>query len=86
MTFGAVSALLTATTRRARAWRELSALELGSILVGVTIGAGVYEAAARVFASVSSEAEALGVWGAGGVLLLLGAHRVRRGLQRRAGT
>lgn len=44
-----------------------------SIIVGIVIGAGIYETAPLVFASVSSPAQAMGVWLAGGALSLIGA-------------
>jgi basic amino acid/polyamine antiporter, APA family len=44
-----------------------------SIIVGIVIGAGIYETAPLIFASVSSPAMALSVWLLGGVLSLVGA-------------
>ncbi len=44
-----------------------------SIIVGIVIGAGIYETAPLVFANVSSPLVALGVWALGGVLSLVGA-------------
>jgi amino acid transporter len=44
-----------------------------SIIIGIVIGAGIYETAPLVFANVSSPAAGLMVWIAGGVLSLVGA-------------
>lgn len=44
-----------------------------SIIIGIVIGAGIYETAPLVFANVSSPAAGLLVWVAGGVLSLIGA-------------
>ncbi len=44
-----------------------------SIIVGIVIGAGIYETAPLIFASVSSPGMALLVWVMGGVLSLVGA-------------
>jgi amino acid transporter len=44
-----------------------------SVIVGIVIGAGIYETAPLVFANVSSPAQAFGVWLAGGALSLVGA-------------
>jgi amino acid transporter len=44
-----------------------------SIIIGIVIGAGIYETAPLVFANASSPAQALGIWVAGGVLSLVGA-------------
>src|SRR5688572_4885306 len=44
-----------------------------SIIIGIVIGAGIYETAPFVLANVKSPAHALGVWALGGVLSLIGA-------------
>jgi amino acid transporter len=44
-----------------------------SIIVGIIVGAGIYQSPADVFASVPGPVAALGVWLLGGVLSLLGA-------------
>ena len=44
-----------------------------SIIVGIVIGAGIYETAPAVFANAGSPALALGVWLLGGELSLVGA-------------
>src|SRR5690242_20214365 len=44
-----------------------------AIIVGIVIGAGIYETAPLVLAHVSSPLVALGVWALGGVLSLVGA-------------
>jgi amino acid transporter len=44
-----------------------------SIIVGIVIGAGIYETAPFVFQNVSGSLPALGVWAVGGVLSLIGA-------------
>jgi amino acid transporter len=53
--------------------RELGLWDAISIIIGIVVGAGIYETAPLVFASVTSPAAALGVWAAGGVLSLIGA-------------
>lgn len=44
-----------------------------SIIVGIVIGAGIYETAPLVFSNVGTPLAALGVWALGGVLSLVGA-------------
>src|SRR5688572_28393948 len=44
-----------------------------SIIIGIVIGAGIYETAPFVLANVKSPLHALGVWALGGVLSLIGA-------------
>lgn len=44
-----------------------------SIIIGIVIGAGIYETAPRVLANTSGPVEALLVWSAGGALSLIGA-------------
>jgi basic amino acid/polyamine antiporter, APA family len=44
-----------------------------SIIVGIVIGAGIYETAPFVLSNVASPAHAMGVWALGGVLSLIGA-------------
>lgn len=53
--------------------RELGLWDAVSIIIGIVIGAGIYETAPLVFANVSSPLAAVGVWVAGGVLSLIGA-------------
>jgi amino acid transporter len=53
--------------------RALGLWDAVSIIIGIVIGAGIYETAPLVFANVSSSAAALGVWVAGGILSLIGA-------------
>ncbi len=44
-----------------------------SIIVGIVIGAGIYETAPTVLSNVASPVHALGVWALGGALSLIGA-------------
>ena len=44
-----------------------------SIIVGIVIGAGIYETAPLIFQNVSSPGGALAVWAIGGALSLVGA-------------
>jgi amino acid transporter len=53
--------------------RRIGLWDAVSIIVGIVIGAGVYETAPIVFANVSSPLGALGVWALGGALSLIGA-------------
>ncbi len=53
--------------------RELGLWDAVSVIVGIVIGAGIYETPPLVFASVSGPAELFGVWMLGGVLSLVGA-------------
>ncbi len=67
----------SADPERGRA-RELPASKLSlwdavSIIVGIVIGAGIYETAPLVFANAAGPAQALGVWVLGGLLSLIGA-------------
>jgi amino acid transporter len=59
--------LAAAGVPRLRLWDAVS------IIVGIVIGAGIYETAPFVLANVKSPAHALGVWALGGVLSLIGA-------------
>lgn len=52
---------------------HLSLWDTVSIIIGIVIGAGIYETAPMVFSNVSSPAMALGVWVIGGALSLVGA-------------
>ncbi len=52
---------------------QLGLWDAVSIIVGIVIGAGIYETAPLVFSNVSGPWMALGVWGLGGVLSLIGA-------------
>ncbi|MFN7138299.1 MAG: APC family permease [Limisphaerales bacterium] len=52
---------------------HLSLLDTVSIIIGIVIGAGIYETAPLIFANVSSPAMGLAVWVIGGVLSLIGA-------------
>ncbi|MDB6121704.1 MAG: amino acid transporter [Pedosphaera sp.] len=52
---------------------HLSLWDTVSIVIGIVIGAGIYETAPLIFKSVSSPAMALGVWALGGLLSLIGA-------------
>jgi amino acid transporter len=63
----------SAAVREAEPARALGLWDAVSIIIGIVIGAGIYETAPLVFANVSSAAAALGVWIAGGVLSLIGA-------------
>lgn len=53
--------------------QELSLFDSLSIIVGIIIGAGIYETAPTVAASMGSWQGTLGVWVAGGLLALTGA-------------
>jgi basic amino acid/polyamine antiporter, APA family len=52
---------------------HLGLWDIISIILGIVIGAGIYETAPLIFQNVSSPWAALGVWVAGGVLTFLGA-------------
>ena len=53
--------------------KELGVLDSTCIIVGIIIGAGIYETAPTVAAAAGSGIAALGIWLAGGVLALCGA-------------
>lgn len=53
--------------------RELGLWDAVSIIIGIVVGAGIYETAPLIFASVSSPSAALGLWALGGLLSLIGA-------------
>lgn len=53
--------------------QPLGLVDAIGIIVGIVIGAGIYETAPLVLANVSSPLAALGVWALGGVLSLVGA-------------
>lgn len=53
--------------------KHLSLWDTVSLIVGIVVGAGIYETAPLVFSSASSPAMAMGVWALGGVLSLIGA-------------
>ncbi len=53
--------------------KELSLFDSTCIIVGIIIGAGIYETAPTVAASVSGWAGVLAIWLAGGILALAGA-------------
>src|SRR5690606_10576328 len=53
--------------------RRLSTWDTVSVIVGIVIGAGIYETPPLIFASVSSGGWALLAWGVGGLLCLVGA-------------
>lgn len=53
--------------------KELSLFDSTCIIVGIIIGAGIYETAPMVAAGVGGWAGVLGIWLAGGVLALAGA-------------
>lgn len=52
---------------------RLSVWDAVSIIVGIVVGATIYETPWLVFGNVSSPAEGLAAWGLGGVLTLVGA-------------
>jgi basic amino acid/polyamine antiporter, APA family len=52
---------------------HLSLWDTVSIIVGIVIGAGIYETAPSILQNVSSPGSALAVWAVGGVLSLVGA-------------
>ena len=52
---------------------HLSLWDTASIIVGIVIGAGIYETAPLIFSNVAGPWSALGVWALGGVLSLIGA-------------
>lgn len=52
---------------------HLSLWDTASIIVGIVIGAGIYETAPLIFSNVSGPWMALAVWAIGGVLSLIGA-------------
>lgn len=56
-----------------RTANRLGLLDTVSIIVGIVIGAGIYETAPRVLANVSSPSMALVAWSLGGALSLVGA-------------
>jgi basic amino acid/polyamine antiporter, APA family len=62
-----------ATVNEAPLGRGLGLWDAVSIIIGIVIGAGIYETAPLVFANVPSAAAALALWSAGGVLSLIGA-------------
>src|SRR5204862_5430981 len=51
---------------------HLGLWDIVSIILGIVIGAGIYETAPLIFRSVSSPAMALAVWVAGGLLTFVG--------------
>lgn len=53
--------------------RELTLWDATSIIVGIIIGAGLYESTPRIAGTVSSVAELVGVWIAGALIALVGA-------------
>jgi amino acid transporter len=53
--------------------RQLSLLDCTSIIVGVIIGAGIYETTPIIAANVPDLAALVGVWVAGGLIALVGA-------------
>lgn len=52
---------------------HLSIWDTVSVIVGIVIGAGIYETAPLIFSTVSSPGMAIGVWAFGGFLSLVGA-------------
>jgi basic amino acid/polyamine antiporter, APA family len=52
---------------------QLGLWDAVSIIIGIVIGAGIYETAPLVFSNVSSPSAALAVWVLGGLLSLVGA-------------
>ncbi len=52
---------------------QLGLWDVVSIIIGIVVGAGIYETPPRVFALVSGPAEALAVWAVCGVLAFVGA-------------
>jgi len=60
-------------TMRAVPKKELSLFDSTCIIVGIIIGAGIYESAPTVAAGVLGRAGVLGIWLAGGLLALVGA-------------
>src|SRR5947199_1901319 len=69
------SAIPVAATRtaEARPLPRLGLFDAVCIMIGIVIGAGVYETPAAVAANVSGPLALFGVWAAGGALALLGA-------------
>jgi basic amino acid/polyamine antiporter, APA family len=70
---GAPPALPLKTAEDTAERPKLGLWDAVSIIVGIVIGAGIYETAPAVFANAGSPALALGVWLLGGVLSLVGA-------------
>jgi basic amino acid/polyamine antiporter, APA family len=52
---------------------QLSLWDAVSIIIGIVIGAGIYETTPLIFQQVSGPGVALGVWALGGLLSLIGA-------------
>ncbi|TMQ33272.1 MAG: amino acid permease [Planctomycetota bacterium] len=52
---------------------QLSLWDAVSIIIGIVIGAGIYETTPLIFQQVSGPGLALGVWALGGLLSLIGA-------------
>ena len=67
---GAPPALPLKTAEDAAERSKLGLWDAVSIIVGIVIGAGIYETAPAVFANAGGPALALGVWLLGGVLSL----------------
>ncbi|NUP05669.1 MAG: amino acid permease [Polyangiaceae bacterium] len=62
-----------ATTSESQHHSPLGLWDAISIIVGIVIGAGIYETAPRVLANASGPGEALAIWAVGGALSLVGA-------------
>ena len=62
-----------ARTAHARPVARLDLFDAVCIMIGIVVGAGIYESPATVAANVSGPAALLLVWAAGGALALLGA-------------
>jgi basic amino acid/polyamine antiporter, APA family len=52
---------------------HLSLWDIVSIIIGIVIGAGIYETAPLIFSNVTGVWSAFGVWSLGGILSLVGA-------------
>ena len=62
----------TNTPQRAAPQRQLNLFDSTNIIVGIIVGAGIYESSPLIAANVSSPLGLLGVWLLGGLLSLLG--------------
>ena len=52
---------------------HLSLTDAVSVIIGIVIGAGIYETAPFILSCVASPREAMAVWAIGGVLSVVGA-------------
>ena len=68
-----MNAAASADSARTAPRKELSLFDSTCIIVGIIIGAGIYDTAPNVARCMSSSAATLGVWLAGGLVALTGA-------------